>query len=412
MKSSRQTAFEALYKIFYGEAYSNLAIDSALSGGDLSKPFITRLIYGVVERKLTLDYIISKYCEKPKPKVLIILRMGVYQLYFMDKVPASAAINESVELANSNNLGYYSKLINAVLHKINDNRIEINKIDDLSIRYSVPQPLINMWRKAYGEEVVNNFLPYLNENAPVFAVPNKAVVDADEFLYELNCDGIDGEVTGDIVMITSAFDLKKCRAFQNGLFHIQDMSCYEAVKALDIKENDTVLDVCSAPGGKAFTAAGLMNGRGRVYALELYPHRAELIKQGADRFGYDCINVSVNDAAEYNENLPKADKIICDVPCSGFGIIRRKPEIRYKDLDSIKELPEIQFKILETSSKYLKSGGKLLYSTCTLNKRENEKIVERFLSENNDFNVVESKTTFPTQFGGDGFFYCVIERKI
>lgn len=412
MKSSRQTAFEALYRIFYSDAYSNLAVDSALSGADISKPFITRLIYGVVERRLTLDSIISKYCEKPKPKVLVILRMGVYQLYFMDKVPASAAINESVELANNNKLGYYSKLINAVLHKINDNRIDIDKIENASVRYSIPQPLINMWSKAYGKETVDHFLPYINESAPVFAVPNKAVVDADELLYELNCDGIDGEVTGDIVMITSAFDLKKCRAFQNGLFHIQDLSCYEAVKALEINDNDTVLDVCSAPGGKAFTAAGFMNEKGKVYALELYPHRAELIKQGADRLGYNCIDVIVNDATVFNENLPKADKIICDVPCSGFGIIRRKPEIRYKDLDSIKELPEIQFKILETSSKYVKRGGRLLYSTCTLNKRENEKVVERFLSENTDFSTAESKTTFPSQTGGDGFFYCVLERKI
>ena len=410
MKNSRQIAFEALYKIFYDDAYSNLALDSAISESDVSKPFVTRLVYGVVERKITLDYILSKFCDKPKPKVLVILRMGVYQLYFMDKVPVSAAINESVELANKNGLSYYSKLINAVLHKVNDNKINIDEIDDISIRYSVPQHLINMWSKAYGANTVNAFLPYLNEGAPVFAVPNKSVVDADELLYELNCDGIEGEVIGDLGMITSAFDLKKCRAFENGLFHIEDKSCYEAVKALDIKENDTVLDVCSAPGGKAFTAACFMNDKGRLLALELYPHRAELIKQGVERLGLHCIEVGVNDATEFNESLVNADKIICDVPCSGFGIIRRKPEIRYKDLDSIKELPEIQFKILETSSKYLKKGGRLLYSTCTLNKRENEKVVERFLAQNNDFTAIEMKTTFPAMNGGDGFFYCVIER--
>ena len=412
MKNSRQIAFEALYKIFYDDAYSNLAIDSAISNGDVAKPFVTRLVYGVVERKITLDEIISRYCEKPKPKVLVILRMGVYQLYFMDKVPVSAAINESVELANKNGLSYYSKLINAVLHKVNDNKINMDEIEDIGVRYSVPQHLINMWSKAYGADTVNSFLPCLNEGAPVFAVPNKTVVDADELLYELNCDGIEGEVSGDLVMITSAFNLKKCRAFENGLFHIEDMSCYEAVKALDIQENDTVLDVCSAPGGKAFTAAGFMNDKGKLLALELHPHRAELIKQGVERLGLNCIEVAVNDATKYNETLPMADKIICDVPCSGFGNIRRKPEIRYKDLDSIKELPGIQFKILETSSKYLKSGGRLLYSTCTLNKRENEKVVERFLAENADFTAVETKTTFPSPTGGDGFFYCIIERNL
>lgn len=412
MKNSRQTAFEALYRIFYDDAYSNLALDSSISNSDIAKPFVTRLVYGVVERKITLDEIISKFCDRPKPKVRVILRLGVYQLYFMDKVSASAAINESVELANKNGLGYYSKLINAVLHKVNDNKINIDEIEDISVRYSVPQHLINMWNKAYGEDIVNSFLPCLNESAPVFAVPNKMMVDADELLYELNCDGIDGEVIDDIVLITSAFDLKKCRAFKNGLFHIEDKSCYDAVKALDINENDTVLDVCSAPGGKAFTAAGFMNNKGKILALELHSHRAELIKQGIQRLGLNCIEVAVNDATEYKDSFPKADKIICDVPCSGFGIIRRKPEIRYKNLDSIKELPEIQFKILETSSKYLRKGGRLLYSTCTLNKRENEKVVERFLAEYTDFTAIETKNIFPSSTGGDGFFYCVIKRNL
>ena len=162
MKNSRQIAFETLYKIFYDDAYSNIAIDSALSEIKDGKSFITRLIYGVVERKITIDSIISKYCDKPKPKVLIILRMGVYQLYFMDKVPSNAAINESVELANHNGLSYYSKLINAVLHKVDNNRIDLDAIEDMSIKYSVPQHLINMWYKAYSKENVDAFLPCLN----------------------------------------------------------------------------------------------------------------------------------------------------------------------------------------------------------------------------------------------------------
>ena len=411
MKNSRQIAFETLYKIFYDDAYSNIALDSAVSEIKDGKSFITRLVYGVVERKITIDSIISRFCQKPKPKVLIILRMGVYQLYFMDKVPSNAAINESVELANNNGLSYYSKLINAVLHKVDSNRINIDDTEDMSIRYSVPQHLINMWYKAYGKENVDTFLPCLNENAPVFAVPNKTLVDADELLYELNCDGIDGEIYNDLVVITSSFDLKKCRAFQNGLFHIEDLSCYNAVKALGFKENDVVFDICSAPGGKAFTAASLMNNKGEIYAFDIHEHRVKLIKDGANRLGLTSITAKINNGTEFTSDLPLADKIICDVPCSGFGIIRRKPEIRYKDLDSIKDLPALQFEILHTSSGYLKKGGKLLYSTCTLNKRENEKVVERFISENSDFSVLESVTTFPSENGGDGFFYSIIERK-
>lgn len=411
MKNSRQIAFETLYKIFYDDAYSNIVLDKALQELESGKAFVTRLVYGVIERKLTLDYIISKYCDKIKPKISIILRMGVYQLYFMDKVPASAAINESIELAKHNGLGFYSKLINAVLHKINDNRIHLDCIDDLSIKHSIPMHLINMWKKAYGEETVNSFLADINEGAPVFAIPNTLYVDADELLYELNCEGIDGETADGAVMIVSAFDLNKSKAFENGLFHIEDISCYKAVKALGIRKNDTVIDVCSAPGGKAFTAAEIMENCGTVYAYDLYPQRAALIEQGAKRLNLTAVKARVNDALIFNENISLADKIICDVPCSGFGIIRRKPEIRYKDLDSIKELPEIQFKILETSSKYLKQGGRLLYSTCTLNKKENEKVVERFIAENDGFNVAESKTFFPAKCCGDGFYYSVIERK-
>lgn len=409
-KNARQTVFDILYKIFYNDAYSNIAVDSALADVSESKGFITRLVYGVVERKLTLDYLINKYCSKPKPKVLIILRMGVYQLYFMDKVSSAAAINESVKLAKSVGLEFYSKLINAVLHKIDDNRIDVEKIDDPEIKHSVPASLINMWKKAYGEEIVYSFLPFLNEKAPIFAVPNTLFVDKDELQFEFSCEDVESEVTGDLVSVLSNIDIRNLKVYQNGLFHIEDMSCYSAVKALSPFEGDVVIDVCSAPGGKAFTCAEMMNNKGTVYACDIFEHRVKLIKEGAERLELSSVIPLVNDASVFNADLPMADKIICDVVCSGFGIIRRKPEIRYKDLDSIKELPDIQYNILNTSAMYLKNGGKLLYSTCTLNKRENERVVEKFIANNNEYRIVEMKTIFPSQNGGDGFFYSVIER--
>lgn len=410
MKTSRQIVFETLYKIFYSDAYSNLAVDSALADVNESKAFITRLVYGVVERKLTLDYIIDMYCQKPKPKVLTILRMGVYQLYFMDKVSSAAAIDESVKLAKIVGLDFYSKLINAVLHKVDSNRINIDEIEAQDIKYSVPQHLINMWKKAYGEDDVNTFLPVLNEKAPVFAVPNTNFVDKEELQFEFFCEDVVSEISGEIVSLISNFDIRKSRAFNNGLFHIEDKSCYEAVKALEPEENDTVIDVCSAPGGKAFTCAEMMNNNGKIIACDIYENKVNLIRQGAERLELSCITPLVNNALEFNEKLPVADKIICDVPCSGFGIIRRKPEIRYKNLDSIKELPDIQYRILQTASKYLKKSGRLLYSTCTLNKRENEQVVEKFIKDNLNYKIVEMKTIFPTFNGGDGFFYSVIER--
>ncbi|HIZ10771.1 MAG TPA: 16S rRNA (cytosine(967)-C(5))-methyltransferase RsmB [Candidatus Eubacterium faecavium] len=410
MTEARQTAFDTLYKVFYGGAYSNIALDDALGNLSAGRAFASRLIYGVVERRLTLDYILSLYCKKPKPKLLVILRMGVYQLYFMDKVTSAAAVDESVKLAKANGMGYYASFVNAVLHKINDNRMDIDGIEDLSVRFSVPQYLINMWIKAYGREKVLSFLPSLNENPPVFAVANLYKTSAAELAKTLRSCGLSCEVHGGLVRMDSAPDLTSLEAFKKGLFHIQDISAYKAVSALKIKDGDTVVDFCAAPGGKSFTASYFAGGRGNVYSYDIYPQRVSLIEKGCERLGISNVSAFVNDASVSIEGVPRADKIICDVPCSGFGTVRRKPEIRYKELDSIKALPELQLKILNNASGCLKSGGRLLYSTCTLNKRENEKVADAFLEKHPDFEMTDRKTIFPGDDGGDGFFYCIFER--
>ncbi|MBQ7203643.1 MAG: 16S rRNA (cytosine(967)-C(5))-methyltransferase RsmB [Eubacterium sp.] len=413
MKDARLAAFDLLYSILKDGAYSNIAIDKALC--DVSakdKGLVSNLVYGVIERKITLDFLIDKYLDiKPKPKVKLVLYIGAYQLYFMDKIPSSAAINTSVELAANVGMAYYKKLVNAVLHKIDDNRIDIDEIEDLSVKYSCPTHLINMWKKGYGEENTLKILSAINGRPPVFAIPNTLYLDAEELQYELlNC-GIECEIADGAVMINSHFDLNSCKQFENGLFHIQDLSSFKCATALEAKDGDTVLDICSAPGGKAFTIAERMNNTGCVYAFDLHEHRVRLIADGAKRLGITNIKAQVNDALEYNPDIPKCDRILCDVPCSGFGIIRRKPEIRYKELDSVKELPKTQYKILKTSSMYLKDGGRIIYSTCTLNKRENEKVVERFLNENEDFTLVFDKTFYPEANGGDGFYFAVMEKK-
>ncbi len=408
MTKSRLIAFETLYNIFYDGSYSNIALDKALLGVNKDKAFISALVYGVAERKITLDYFVNKYVNgRVKPKVRIILWLGAFQILFMEKVPSSAAINESVELAKEVGQGYYAKLINAVLHKIDNDR-EIP--DDLSVKYSVPQSLLNMWTKQYGEEKVKKFLPCINDKPPLFAIANKKFVGSDELLYELECDGIAGEAYDDFVIIENGIDLTKTNAFKNGLFYIEDLSSFNCAKALKAKENDIVLDMCSAPGGKAFTISQSMNDSGKIYCFDMYEHRLKLIKDSAKRLDIFNISTLVNDATKYNDKMPKADKILCDVPCSGFGIIRRKPEIRYKELDTVNDLPIIQYKILETSSKYLKNGGNIIYSTCTLNKKENEKVVNKFLDNNNNFEILEEKTVFPSLFGGDGFYYALMRK--
>lgn len=412
MSNSRLCAFDILYGILSNDAYSNIALDKALDDVDSKdKPFVTALVYGVVERKLTLEYLIKPYLKgKTKAKVKLLLLIGAYQLYFMDKIPSRAAINETVALAQAVGASYYKGLINAVLHKIDQNRIDIDKIEDLSIRFSCPMHLINMWKKQYGEDNTMQILSSINEKPPVFAVPNTTIVDIDECLYELNNAGIEGEIDGDVIKINSSFDLNTCKPFIDGLFHIEDMSSYDCAYALNPKENETVLDVCAAPGGKTFTMAELMNNSGKIISCDIHPHRVELIKIGAKRLTLTNIECVENDASIYNNKIGTVDKVLCDVPCSGFGIIRRKPEIRYKELDSVKDLPDIQYNILSVSSKYLKKGGLIVYSTCTLNKKENEKVVKRFFDNNDKFKLVKEKTAFPSENSGDGFYYAVMTR--
>lgn len=410
MKNARLSAFDMLYGIIYGGGYSNIVLETGLKAVESKdKGFVSRLVYGVIERRLSLDYAINKFLNgKTKPKVKILLYIGAYQVLYMDKIPDAVAVYETVSLCDNIGLSYYKKLINAVLHRIIDYKTEFDVIDDLSIKYSCPQHLINMWTKMYGEDNVVDILESINNRPPVFAIPNSKYVDAEELYYELFSAGIDCEIFNDVVKINSSFDLSGLKAFNDGLFYIEDYSSYSCAKALKAEPDDVVLDLCSAPGGKAFTIA---QSGATVYAYDIYEHRVELIKKSAQRLGHNNIITGINDALIYNANIPFADRIICDVPCSGFGIIRRKPEIRYKNLDDIKELPQIQYNILFTSSRYLKSGGVIIYSTCTLNKKENEQVVDRFLNDNTDFSLVESKTVFPTKNGGDGFFYSILKKK-
>lgn len=412
MKDGRLVAFEILQSIIRDGAYSNIAVEKGINNAfDKDKAFVSRLVYGVIERKLTLDYVIEQFLNgRTKPKVKIVLYIGAYQILFMDKVPNAVAVNETVKLADEVGLSYYKKLINAVLHNVLDYLPEFEKIDDLSVKCSCPKHLINMWNKMYGEETTLDILDAINNRPPIFAIPNRKYVDEEELQYELFDLGVDCEVFEDVVKINSSIDFSKNRAFNDGLFYIEDFSSYSAVKELAVEENDIVLDVCAAPGGKTFTMAqNLTNGK--VYSFDLYEHKIKLINDSAKRLGLDnVINASINDATIHNESIVKADKILCDVVCSGFGIIRRKPEIRYKNLDDLKDLPDIQYQILSTSSKYLKTNGRLMYSTCTLNKKENEKVVAKFLENNQNFKLVKEHTFIPNSNSGDGFYYAILEK--
>ncbi len=437
IKSARQIAYEILLKIESGDAYSNIAIDSAVkmyNPDSTDCAFISRLVYGVIERKITLDYIISGYLSKPvnktKKDVLTILRLGTYQILFMDKIPESAAVNESVKLAKGNKCEYASGLVNAVLRKISNSGLvfsdDLNETEKMSVVYSIPEDTVKFLIYHYGKENAEAFFKAALEPKDIFIRVNTVKTTTDELKQALTEESVKVHDTflPDALMIELNGAVYDLSCFKKGLFHVEDISSQLCVEALELFPEATAIDVCAAPGGKSFTAAEYMENKGVLYSCDIYSQRTDLIKNGADRLELSCIKPFVNDATVFNEALPKMDRVLCDVPCSGLGIIGKKPEIKYKKLDDTKSLLPIQKQILETSAKYVKNGGRLVYSTCSVNPNENRKICDAFLKENKDFYSVKALphiervvdegdylTLFPHKNYCDGFFIAVFQRK-
>lgn len=431
MKNARQTAFEILNKIQRDNSYSNLLLDAVFEKSELEqidKAFASALVYGVIERMITLDYELSQYLRQPlkklKPQVLTILRLGAYQLLFMDKVPASAAINESVRLTKNNGAAFASGLVNAVLRKVCSNGV--TPTENLSVRYSAPRWLCELWNNSYGHDNALALLESSFGSVKTSLRVNSLKTTEDELIKALADEGIKAEknaLMSNALTVENAGALHKTKAYSNGLFHVQDLASQLCCTALDVNENDTVLDICSAPGGKSFTLAQYMRNTGSVYSFDIFEHRLKLIDDGAKRLGIINIKTMKNDGSVYNSAVPLADKILCDVPCAGLGVIRKKPEIRYKERAEVDKLPELQYSILCVSAKYLKKGGTLVYSTCSLNPDENENIIKKFLSEHSDFESVrvlpelkrhEENTDYislmPHIHNCDGFFIAALRK--
>lgn len=436
-KSARQIAYEILLKIEVNEAYSNLAIDSAVkmyNPDSTDCAFISRLVYGVTERRITLDYVISKYLSKPlkktKPEVLTALRVGAYQLLFMDKIPQSAAVNESVKLVKNNKCEFAAGLVNAVLRKVSNNDLVIDdslsEAGIISVKYSVPEEIVKFITYHYGKDNAEAFFEAVLKPKAIFVRVNTEKTTTEELkklFKEENVNVFDTYLPNAIkIEISGAvYDLE---SFKKGLFHVEDLSSQLCVDALELFEGATAIDVCAAPGGKSFTAAQYMKNKGVLYSCDIYSQRTDLIKDGAERLGLTNIRPFVNDATVFNKELPQMDRVLCDVPCSGLGIIGKKPEIKYKKLDDTKSLLPIQKQILETSSRYVKSGGRLVYSTCSVNPNENRKICDAFLKEHPEFRSVKALpdiertvdegdylTLFPHKNDCDGFFIAVFVRE-
>lgn len=437
MADPRLTVVKMLMKMDSSEAYSNLLLDHVFSESDLSerdKAFAAALFYGVLERRLTLDYIIAKNSkipfEKLDPAAVAILRAGLYQLLYMDSVPDSAAVNESVKLCKKLKCFSAQGFVNGMLRsfirggkKISYMGLEPEK--RLSVEYSCPEWLTAKLISEYGTEFAVKALKASVGRPPVYARVNTLKTTTEKLLAELakhKIKAVPYPGLENCIKLEKPGDIEKCAPFRQGLFHVQDISSQLCCLTLRPVVNETVLDVCAAPGGKSFTLAELMGNNGRLYSMDLHDMRVGLIEDGAARLGIKILTAMQNDASKFNGQLPQADRVLCDVPCSGLGVIRRKPEIKFKSPEDFAGLPEIQYQILETSARYVKPGGTLVYSTCTLSRAENDDVAKRFAEAHPEFLPIVQpvpyagaagepmRTYCPDENGGDGFFTAAFRR--
>lgn len=439
-QTARTVALQALLHVEQDTGYSNIVLDHALEGANLSdrdKALASVIFYGVLEKRLTLDYYISECLSRPDKKpdrvAMEAIRCGAYQILFLDRIPGPAAVNETVQAVKAAGKSQLSGFVNGVLRGLLRRKEQIKlpegeSAQALSVRYSVPPGLIRLWTGSYGKQVTIKLLDSLMRKPDIFIRINKARCKAEQLEASLNEDGVklnilNGPPLAAILSNCGAPDSLK--QFEQGMFHVQDLSAQWVCQVLDLKPGETVCDCCAAPGGKTFTIAQEVGSDGKVYAMDLYEKRVNLIKAGAKRLGLTNIDFCVNDAGKAINGIPQVDKMLCDVPCSGFGVIQRKPEIRYKDINSLRDLPELQYRILRNASQCVKPGGLLVYSTCTLNPAENSAVAEKFLLENNGFEPMNIEigvqhsiqepghmlTIMPFMETSDGFFVAAFRKK-
>ncbi len=414
MANARKVAVKVLQKIEKEGTYSNLAVADALKTAELNpqdKALATALIYGVLDRKITLDYILSKFLKNPvnktEPFTLNVLRSALYQIKYMDKIPTSAAVNEAVKIMKSSKFSRNSGFVNGVLRSVLRTAVTPPKgdsIEDLSIKYSCPEWIVESFLTDYGLEDTKALLEESLKPAPTVLRINTVKADTEAL-------GKEFAIKENSIELKKGINIADNEFYKKGWFYAQDYASGRAVEVLSPKSGDRVLDICSAPGGKAFTMANLMENTGEIVACDLYPHRVNLIKRSAKRLGLTIIKPMVADATVFDDSLGEFDCVLCDVPCSGLGVTRRKPEIKYTKADDFKELEEIQLKIVKNALKYLKKGGKLLYSTCTLRRAENEKLVISLQKEYNDLYKLYEHTFMPHKDGTDGFYCALFQKK-
>lgn len=430
--SARKLAVQLLNRTEQEQSYSNLLLDSALSQSQLDerdKRLCASLYYGVMERRITLDAVLSHYSKQPLRKldstVRNILRLGIYQLLYCDQIPSRAAVNESVKLTRSCRKASASGFVNAVLRGFLRDDCKIPYPKDpkaaMAVEYAVPQWLLEKLVDAYGMDTTKAFLADALQPAPRFIRQNPAACTCAELEQALGDAIRPTNLTGAYEL--HAGDIRKLPEFRKGWFYVQDLSSQICALALGAASGETVLDLCAAPGGKTCTIAAGMEQTGCVHAFDLAEHRVKLIQDNVKRLRLRNVQAAQGDATRFQEAYAGADCVLCDVPCSGIGVLRHKPEVKEKSPEALAELPALQLAILENGARYVKAGGILQYSTCTILKEENEGVAEAFLQAHPEFEPVPvypalggvleqpMATILPEMFGSDGFFVAKFRKK-
>lgn len=438
MKSNgRETALEVLTACRRLDAWSDGSLRSACRRNELDRreaALAARLTYGVLQNLALLDFYLDAYCVQPvedmEPFVRDVLRLGTYQILFMDKIPDSAAVNEAVEMVKRHRRARASGMVNAVLRRLSRERERLPAIpasdpaQALSIRYSHPRWLVERLLGLLGREETEAFLADDNAPAPLEIQYNPLKTTCQE-LEAAFAPGVltpHGSLPG-CYQLTAPGDLEGLESFQRGLFQVQDPAAKLAVLAAAPRPGDRVIDVCAAPGGKSFACAMAMENRGSILSCDIHRHKLALVQEGARRLGVTILETALADGREdHPQWAESADLVLCDVPCSGLGVIRKKPDIRYKDPAALAALPQVQGDILKNAARYVKPGGTLLYATCTILPEENRGVTEAFLSEDRTFvrepfslpgigDVGEGELTlWPQRHGTDGFYFCKMRK--
>ena len=431
--NGRELALQALIRFRRDGAWPDLYLKKEGEGLAANEMALaSALTYGVLEQRALLDFYLQSFSKMPlkkiMPQVLDAMRIAAYQLVFLQRIPVSAAINESIKLVKKQANPRAASFANGVLRSLSRSLEALPEpnfpdlSETLSVRYSHPKWLVDRLIKQIGGEACEAFLKENNQQPPVVLRVNTLKTSADALLSLLPNANLHPYLP-DALICESVRDYLRTDAFREGLFSVQDSASQLCVHALQPQPGETLLDLCAAPGGKSILAAQMMGCKGKVLSFDLHPHRADLIRKSAEKMGVTNLETAAADSTVLNETLRNsADAIICDVPCSGIGIIRKKPDIRYKKQEDADGLPKIQLQILLNALDYLKPGGRVVYSTCTVLEEENQCVLREALTIRKDYELEEfvlpgigqvngAITLWPQTHGTDGFFLARIKKK-